>query len=196
MKNVVRFGGVASAICLVSLAHGQGPSIADVAWSKMVKCAAISDDKARHACTDDVFREAGLISEETKAAAKRKSFGLQKPDPLAAAAAPVQTPASAAATAAPQTPASMAAPASAVAPAKKEKEQAEHLDVTLAKVEQGGDGKLVLTTSDGAVWHQVESGKVQQVPKQGETMKIEARSLGGYMCAPSKYVSFRCYRSK
>jgi hypothetical protein len=34
------------------------------------------------------------------------------------------------------------------------------------------------------------------VPRQGDTMKIEARSLGGFMCEPSKYVSFRCYRSK
>jgi len=27
-------------------------------------------------------------------------------------------------------------------------------------------------------------------------MTIEARSLGGFMCEPSKYVSFRCYRSR
>jgi hypothetical protein len=133
----------------------------------MTQCAAIGDDKARHTCTDEALREAGLLTEETKATTKRQAFGLQKPAPLAAAAAPAP-----------------------------KKEQAEHLEVTLAKVEQGGDGKLVLTTSDGAVWHQVESGAVSQKPKQGETMRIEARSLGGYLCAPAKYVSFRCYRSK
>lgn len=192
MKNVIRFGGIASALCLVTLAYGQTPSVAEASWAKMSKCAAIGDDKARHTCTDDVFREAGLISEEAKAAAKRKTFGLQKaPEPLAAAAAPVTTTAAAVAPAA-----SAAAPAPAPTPPKKEKAQPEHLEVTLAKVEQGGDGKLVLTTIDGAVWHQVESGAVSQAPKQGGTMKIEARSLGGYMCAPSKYVSFRCYRSK
>jgi hypothetical protein len=190
MKNVIRIGGIASAFCLATLAYGQGPSISDVAWAKMVKCAAIGDDKARHACTDDVFREAGLITEEREAAAKRQNFGLQKkPEPLAAAAAAVQAPAAAAAPA----PASAAAP---TPPPKKEEKQPEHLEVTLAKVQQGGDGKLTLTTTDGAIWHQVESNGVTAMPKQGGAMTIEARSLGGYMCATSKYVSFRCYRSK
>jgi len=189
MKNLIRVGGVASALCFVTLAYGQDASISSVAWAKMVKCAAIADDQARHACTDDVFREAGLITEETKAAAKRKDFGLQKkPEPLAAAAAAVQAPASAAAPA--------SAPASLPPPPRKEKAAPEKLEVTLAKVEQGGDGKLVLTTTDGAVWHQVESNGNSAMPKQGGTMQIEAKSLGGFVCAPSKYVSFRCYRSK
>jgi hypothetical protein len=145
----------------------------------MTQCAAIADDKARHTCTDNTLRDAGLL--EPPAAAKRKAFGLQKaePSPLAAAAAPPVDRSSAG------TPSSSAA--------KKEKE---HIEVTLAKVEQGGDRKLVLTTADGAVWHQVESVAVHPVPKEGQTMQIEARSLGGFMCEPSKYVAFRCYRSK
>jgi hypothetical protein len=146
----------------------------------MTRCAAIADTRARHVCTDDALREAGLLTDETKAAVKRKTFGLQKPsEPIAAAAAATRAPASAASS----------------APEPK-KDPVEHLEVKLAKVEQGGDGKLVLTTTDGAVWHQVESGAVRQIPKEGATMKIETRSLGGFMCEPGKYVSFRCYRSK
>ena len=64
------------------------------------------------------------------------------------------------------------------------------------KNDNGTDSAPLVTTTDGAVWNQVESDAIRQIPKQGETMKIEARSLGGFMCQPSKYVSFRCYRSK
>jgi hypothetical protein len=191
MKNVIRLGGVVSALCIVTIAHAQTPSAAEAGWAKMTRCAAIGEDKARHVCTDEALREAGLLTEETKAAAKRKAFGLQKPsDPLAAAAAPVARSPTNAPTAA------TSAPAASAPAAAEKKAEPEHLEVTLAKVEQGGDGKLVLTTADGAVWHQVESGAIPQIPKPGATMKIEARSLGGFMCEPGKYVSFRCYRSK
>jgi len=179
MKQVIRLGGIASAFCLVAIAQGEGASsAAETGWARMTQCAGIGDDKARHTCTDDALREAGLLTEEAKATAKRKSFGLQKPEPLAAAAALPP------------------APTSAASAAPEKKDPGEHLEVTLAKVDHAGDGKLVLTTTDGAVWHQVESDAVRQVPKQGEVMKIEARSLGGFVCQPSKYVWFRCYRSK
>ncbi|MEJ0038914.1 MAG: hypothetical protein WDO68_23090 [Gammaproteobacteria bacterium] len=180
MKQVIRFGGIASALCIVTMSHvpglafGESASVAEAGWAKMTRCAAIGDDKARHTCTDEALREAGLLTEETKAAAKRQTFGLQKPAPSPAAAPVI------AASAAPQS----------------KKEESEQLDVTLAKVEEGGDGKLVLTTTEGAVWRQVESETIRLVPAQGQAMKIEMRSLGGFMCRPSKYVSFRCYRSK
>ena len=190
MKRVIRFGGIASAFCIVTLAQvpavALGESAGEAGWAKMARCATLGDDEARHTCTDDALREAGLLTDETKATAQRKAFGLQKPTlaPLAAAAAP-------------PTPDAAAAPASAASPAPQPKQdQSEHLEVTLAKVQQGGDGKLVLTTTEGAVWHQVESGALRQEPKQGEVMKIAARSFGGFVCQPSKYVFFRCYRSK
>ena len=201
MTQMLCVGGVVSAaLCFGALAHGEGTSTAEAGWAKMTQCAAIGDDKARHTCTDNALRDAGLLSDETKATAKRKAFGLQKPATLAEAAAPpaaaasASAPASASAASAP-TSASLPGSASASAPAPRKPEK-EHLEVTLAKVEQGADGKLVLTTADGAVWHQVEGGPLSQTPKQGDTLKIEARSLGGFMCQPSKYVSFRCYRSK
>ncbi len=174
MRNGIRIPGILCALGIAMCAPGfaLGESAAEAGWAKMTQCAAIADDKARHACTDEALRDAGLL--EAKATVKRKAFGLQKPAPIAA---------------------SPAAEAVAASPSSK-KNDTEEVEVTLAKVEQGGDGKLVLTTSDGAVWHQVESGVVRQTPKQGETMKIEMRSLGGFMCQPSKYVSFRCYRSK
>jgi hypothetical protein len=183
MKLGIRIVGIASVLSVVAMAHGEGTTTPEGLWAKMAQCSTLGEDKTRHTCTDNALREAGMLTEETRASAKRKSFGLQKPEPLVAAAAAPAAPAPAAST----------APSAAPAPKKETKE---HLEVTLAKVEQGGDGKLVLTTADGAVWHQVESGALAQLPKQGEAMKIEARSLGGFMCQPSKYVSFRCYRSR
>jgi len=68
------------------------------------------------------------------------------------------------------------------------------LEVTLATVKEGGDGKLVLTTTDGAVWRQVESEPVRPTPAQGQTMTITKGSLGSYLCKPGKWVGFRCAR--
>jgi hypothetical protein len=150
--------------CLPGIALSQDASTAEAGWAKMQKCATIAEDKARHACTDQTLREAGLLTEATQ----RKAFGLQKPEPAPAAEGS----------------------------SPKNKNKNENLEVTLAKVEQAGDGKLVLTTTDGAVWRQVESVTVRPMPAQGGAMTIESRSLGGFMCEPSKYVSFRCYRSR
>jgi hypothetical protein len=198
MKNVIRVEGLAAAVCVLMIAQmpgvalGQATSAAESGWAKMTQCASIGDDKARHACTDGALRDAGLLSAETQAAAKRKAFGLQKPVDAPAAPAPAPAPATASVAAA----AAPASPGSSSPPSLPTKQQKENLEVTLAKVEQGGDGKLVLTTTDGAVWRQVEGGVVRQTVAQGQTMKIEARSLGGFMCEPSKYVAFRCFRSK
>jgi hypothetical protein len=68
--------------------------------------------------------------------------------------------------------------------------------VTLARVDQAGDGKLLLTTTDGAIWKQLESAPIRPLPAGGQAMTIEKVSLGGFLCEPSKYVSFRCFRAK
>lgn len=197
MKQIIRLGGIASAFCIVTMAQlpgvafAQAGSAAEAGWTKMIRCAAIGDDKARHSCTDDALREAGLLTDETKATAKRKAFGLQKPVPapaIARAPAPAPAPAQGAAVAPPE---KVANPT----PTQPGKESSEQLEVTLAKVEQAG-GKIVLTTTDGAVWQQVESDSIRQLPVQGQVMKIEAGSLGGFLCHSSKYVWFRCYRSR
>lgn len=72
----------------------------------------------------------------------------------------------------------------------------DQLEVTLASVIKGGDGKLVLTTTDGAIWHQVEDIPIHLLPAKGQTMTIAKTALGGFMCKPSRWVSFRCYRTR
>jgi hypothetical protein len=148
-------------------ALGEEISGADAGWAAMKRCAAITEDKARHACTDETLRNAGLLSSVTqspkaveKHVEKQKDFGLPP------------------------------------APAPKPSPGESKLQVTLANVEQRGDGKLVLTTTDGAVWRQVESEDIRPMPAQGQTMTIARKSLGGFMCESANRVAFRCYRSR
>ena len=70
------------------------------------------------------------------------------------------------------------------------------LEITLTAVEQGGDGKLVLTTTEGAIWRQVERMAIFPPPQQGQTITISKTSFGSFMCKPSKWVAFRCYRAR
>lgn len=156
------------AVCVITMACASGAALgeeassAEAGWAAITKCAAIKDADARHTCSDDVLRNAGLLpATETKAVKERQSFGLQRP-----------------------------------APREAPKEADEATEVTLASVEQGGDGKLVLTTTEGAVWHQVESDSIRPVPSQGQTMKIAKTSFGGFMCEPVKRVAFRCFRAR
>ena len=167
MNNAGRVTHVAVVSCLVSLAaQSQDTSNAEAGWAAIGKCAAIKDDDARHACSDDVLRKAGLLpgaeaAAETKSADSRKRFGLQRPTTDAAS-----------------------------------RHDGAQVEVTLASVHQGGDGKLVLTTTEGAVWRQSESDAVRPQPVQGQTMTIVKGSLGGFLCKSSRYVAFRCFRSR
>jgi hypothetical protein len=70
------------------------------------------------------------------------------------------------------------------------------LEITLAAVEQGGDGKLVLTTTEGAIWRQVERIVIFPLPQQGQRVTISKTTFGGFMCKASKWVAFRCYRAR
>jgi hypothetical protein len=98
--------------------------------------------------------------------ARRKSFGLQRPP--APREAPLPTPA----------------------------DTSDQLEVTLAAVKEGGDGRLVLTTTDGAIWRQVESEPIRPTPAQGQTMRITKASLGSYLCKTGKWGAFRCARAR
>jgi hypothetical protein len=80
--------------------------------------------------------------------------------------------------------------------AAKLRQEDEKLEVTLAAVEKSGDGKLMLTTTENAVWRQVESDAVRPMPEQGQTLTIEKTSFGGFMCKTAKAVAFRCFRAR
>jgi hypothetical protein len=163
----------------------------EAGWAAVARCAAVRADKDRHRCLDEVLRQAGLLP------------GANGPPPAPAAApAPVPPPAAA--------PRPSAGAVSGVrgsfgletSPARTARRgeppkpaEPGRLEVTLAKVELDGEGKLVLTTTDGAVWRQVESDPVRPAPAEGQTMTIEKKSLGGFMCRASRWAAFRCIRT-
>ena len=176
---------------------GERIAPSDAAWSAITLCARIAKDSDRHVCLDDALRNAGLMPAHPTAA----------PVPAAgtAPAAGVVAPAAVAGAAAP----AAQAPDS-VSPAQSKESRADFglqpktfrepavartLQVTIRQVDQA-DGKLLLTTTEGAIWKQVESTNVWPVPTEGQTMTIERGSFGGFFCEPSKYVSFRCFRAK
>jgi hypothetical protein len=124
---------------------------------------------------DDVLRGAGLLP--SSAAERRESFGLQKP-PSPPEPKPAVPPAPA---------------REATAPPPADPRQ---LEVTLASATQAADGKLVLVTTEGAVWRQSESQTIRWLPVQGDAMKIEKTTFGGFLCSLGKGTVFRCRRTR
>jgi hypothetical protein len=148
------------------------------------RCGAILDDARRHDCTDGVLRDAGMLpSAAARSTERRKTFGLARPGRPAVAT--VQKP--------PRT--GKVAVAKAV-PAKLPPvaDDDSRIEIMLARVVQAGDGKLELTTAEGAVWRQVENEAVSPMPQAGRGMTIEKTALGGYRCITGKWAAFRCTR--
>jgi hypothetical protein len=194
-----RIARVALASCLVTLAsltaRSEDISSAEDGWAAMKRCAALAEDKARHACTDETLREAGLLG----AVERRPTEGREAADsPHAADNSYAAESARSAETARPaeSAPAIVSRQSFGLPPppAPKPSPSDTRLQVTLANVAQSGDGKLVLTTTDGATWRQVESEAIRPMPAQGQTMTIARKSLGGFMCESAQRVAFRCYR--
>jgi hypothetical protein len=123
----------------------------------------------------------------TTAASKVKSAA---PAAMTAPAGADSTPSPAAAR-----PAAAVAKAAPAAPAAgtADGSDSKRIDVTLAHVASARDGKLTLTTSEGAVWEELESDHIQP-PRQGETLTVEKTVFGGYLCRVGKHVTFRCMR--
>ena len=181
---------------------GYCQSSAATSWEAIKSCASIKEDRARFTCYDAVVRGAGLLP--SAAELHRDTFGLPAntaaPAPVAKGAdAPPPSAPVAAATTAPK-----AAAAGSVATGSPFADTGIHapaaspaqLDVVIAKVEDSYDSKVTITTTDGAVWTQVESGVLRQPPLKGDTMTITQGSFGGFMCKSSKYVTFRCRRQR
>ncbi|HEY4214622.1 MAG TPA: hypothetical protein VGM84_24310 [Steroidobacteraceae bacterium] len=208
-----RVGGICLLVASAVLpAIGYCQSSAEASWEAIKTCATLKEDKARFTCYDAVVRGAGLLP--SAAELHRDTFGLPAnaaapPPPPNAADAPATPPAPVAAapksaaapsvaanparTAAPPVPAVAPAPVPTPAPPATPPAH-DKLDVTIAKVDESRDGKFTVTTTEGAVWRQIESVTLHQPPLKGDTMTITEGFLGGFMCKSSKYVTFRCQR--
>jgi hypothetical protein len=167
---------------------GERIAPSDAAWSAITLCARIAKDSDRHVCLDDALRNAGLMPAHPTAAPVPAAGTTS----LAGAAAPA---ALAPDSASPAQSKESRTDFGLQPKTSREPAVARTLQVTLKRVDQT-DGKLLLTTTEGAIWKQVESMSVWPVPTGGQTMTIERGSFGAFFCEPSKYVSFRCFPAK
>ena len=207
----------------VASAH-TGTMSTEQGWSAVTRCAQEDTERARHTCVDRVLRDAGLLTTEMRAKQQQRAFGLNdKPagakapataattaPATAASAAPAATtspvaPATSSAAQSPgTTPATTKAPtattASAATSASTEGSSAEppdRVDVQLTKVVKAPNGRIVVTTSDGAVWLQTESVSMPLPPAAGDRMSIRKATLGGYVCSVANtHLTYRCSRSR
>ena len=198
MRHVVHTRCAVTAACLLAAVvatlatapatHAEDSSSVQAKWDAITKCAPLVDDGVRHACLDEVLRKAGLMSDAARTAANRQRFGLPAAPVAAAAAAAPAAPAVAAP--------SVVAPSAAVATAAAKPAAEDLIQVTLAGVKRGGDGTLVLNTTEGAVWRQLENAPLHPEPVAGDTLTIKRGLFGGYMCQSRKWIVFRCARTR
>lgn len=154
---------------------------AEQGWSAVARCAQADSELARHNCLDRVLRDAGLLTSAMRATQQRRTFGLE--DRLAP---PARPPA-----------ASVPSPTASAAPAPAAQEPPDRLGIQIASVQKALDGKLLITTTEGAVWRQSESVEMPQPPAAGDHMMIRKGSLGGYRCSvATTNLTFRCERSR
>jgi len=134
----------------------------------------MGDEGDRLNCYDAAMRAAGYAPKpEAVTAARHKLFGLAAPnilkhkDKREAAAAPSTV-----------------------------REDADNVTVTLEQVARLHDNKLLLITTEGAIWEQTDDVEVAPTPKAGQEMTIRRNRFGGYFCDASRYKSVRCTRSR
>jgi hypothetical protein len=191
-------------------------------WAAITKCATIADADLRHACSDEVLLRAGLLGPTQPASAESKPVESQ-PQAAKAAESTPSAPAAPVAVATPSEPSPAPAgevearaeqPSAPSAPVKtaskpaeatsafgldptieKEAKEPKRIDVTLQDAVKRGDGKFILTTTDGAIWFQTESGSEQPTPAAGDSMNIRKTLMGGFMCRLGKWPPFRCKRT-
>jgi hypothetical protein len=186
MLCIAGAGGVLAAAATAPAA--ETATGAEAGWAAVTGCAQQDTERARHDCLDQVLRDAGLLTPELRARQQQRAFGLeQSATPAPAAPQPVAPPTS-------------TAPSAQVAgplPAKPVAESPpDRIEVEVASVITSRDGKLVVTTTDGAVWRQTESLTNYRLPAAGERMTIRRGALGGYLCTPSSKLSWRCARDR
>jgi hypothetical protein len=169
---------MAAAIALAGLScvFAPGVAAADPAAPKSAaECRAIADFTQRGQCWDALDRE-GLHDEQV---VKKRDFGLGVAPPDAAAVVAPKPKKEAAAKR-----------------GKPENGEIRELTLTIASVTLAPQGRVVLTSTDGAVWEQTDSDKVENIPAPGETFKVSKGAMGGFMCHLTRWQTVRCQRDQ
>lgn len=163
-----------TAIALAAVASLTVPCApADAAAPKSAaECRAISDFTLRGQCWDALDRE----KQQDSQVEKKKSFGLGLHAPSISAIVPKKE--------------------DRVREQRAEKEDVRRLTLTVASVGDTAQGRLLLTSTDGAVWEQTDGDAVNSAPAPGDTVQVSKGMLGGYLCQVSRWQSVRCQRDR
>ena len=167
------------------------PSSVQAKWDAITKCAPLVDDGARHACLDDVLRKSGLMPDAGASCGESPAVWIAGAGGSGSGGA-VPAAASPAVAAASVTPpaAAVAAPSAKHAAGRSDSGHAGRLS------NEAADGALVLNTTEGAVWRQIEAADLHPYPVAGDTLTLKRTLFGGYMCQSKKWIVFRCVRTR
>lgn len=203
MKNeVLAIAGGALVLALAGAAAAQTPTPSGPppSWESLIPCAQKSDPVEGFKCYQAAMKAAGFAPNAAVVAAdKRRSFGLQLPS--FHARKPAETKVAQAAATAPAAPAAAPAPVSAPAPARPAppppaKEPEDQVTVTLDAVAVTPPlNRLLLVTTEGAVWQQTDDDTVAPLPRPGQTMTVIKGSIDGFFCRFDKRTKVRCKRT-
>lgn len=136
------------------------------------ECRAISDFNLRGQCWDALDK----ANQKDVKATKKRDFGLGLHVPSIAAVKPKKE--------------------QVAAERQRESEEVKSLTLTIASVDNTPLGRLLLTSSDGAVWEQTDGDAVTRAPSPGDTVQVSKGFMGGYMCQVSRWQSVRCQRDR
>jgi len=171
-------GMAASGAASVAFAQAAGAS---PSWDTLVKCAQTPDESARLACYDAAMRAAGYSpNPEAVAAEHHKAFGLSMPKVTVFKKKKQEEGAEVAG----------AAPAPPVDNPNQTEITVDQIAITQPA------GKIIIFSTDGQIWRQVDTTSINNLPKEGDTVPIHKEVLGGYFCDVNKYQSVRCQRVK
>ncbi len=73
-------------------------------------------------------------------------------------------------------------------------EAVDKLSVKLSSAGRGADGKWVMTTTDDAVWRQIDDEALYSDPRPGSTVAIRHAMLGSFFCNVDGQSAIRCTR--
>ncbi|MGC1301708.1 MAG: hypothetical protein WA840_04965 [Caulobacteraceae bacterium] len=72
----------------------------------------------------------------------------------------------------------------------------ENISVEIGSAQQQADGKWLLTTSEDAVWRQIDTAQLVDTPRRGDKLVVRRAMLGSFFCKVGKEPSIRCVRER
>jgi len=157
------------------------------AWDSLIPCAQKSDPAEGFRCYQAAMRAAGYApNPQVVAADRRRTFGLTLPK-----LGGRKHEATSEARAARQEPGA----SRAASPAPEEEVQ-DRVTVTLDQVAvMPPANRLLMVTTEGAVWLQTDNEIVAPLPRAGQTMSLIRGSIDGFFCRFDKRTQVRCKRT-